>query len=399
MIFILSINGSINSFFFFSPQQQYCPYVMANELHTIENSSEEPVENGQIFDQIQPYRKDICHGAKNNGELIQSFKPNLNKLTKLYLFGWQNGNAPGDLNISIRDSLHGIHLSYVSVDPSIIPIGRNNADWFEIDIPDITVCPNSTYYIVWKPNFDNKAISYYWWFDYYRSPNLPENDAYKKGKEYRQGEEYPLNDFCFKTYGYSIPTINITKPSMNDETYGKTKIYGNAYDTDGTVKKVEIKIDNNDWIIVNGTNDWVFEWDTAEEKNGVHTVYVRSDDGQSYSNIKSIMVFVNNTQLKIKWISGGTRRILTEIENNGAVDAYNVSCSIILTNILTGKIIIHSVDNFSILNPGVGEKIMSKEIPKSFSIVSLLLTVDANNAYSLIWKTYGVVLGKFIFLI
>lgn len=393
-LFLLAL--IICSFLYYLSPQNLFSSVKASEIEMGENIN--IVSISDQLDQSQQEHKDLYYGSKNNGELIQSFTPTVNTLTRVYLYGWQNGDAPGNLTISIRETLTGDPLSITYLQPSDIPLGENNADWFEVDIQDINIFPNSTYYIVWKPDFDNKGISYYWWFDYYRSIDRPENDAYTKGAQYRQGTMYPLNDFCFMTYGFCIPTIIVESPAMNDIIYSKTVISGNADDKDGTIQKVEINIDNKCWNEVNGTNEWFFEWDTTQIINGEHKISVRSYDGQSYSTSSSITVTVSNTRLDINWITGGDGRISTEIKNEGPVDAYNVSCSITIKNIFTRKTNVYSIEGTHILNPEE-TKIISQEIEKKFAIISLVLRVNAENANSYTLVTYGFVLGHYILVL
>lgn len=95
-----------------------------------------------------------------------------------------------------------------------------------------------------------------------------------------------------------IPTCTFKSP-LNFTTISGTKtITGTAYDTDGTIKEVELKIDNESWFRISGTELWSYSLDTTELTNGKHIIYARSYDGMSYSNLKNstITVFVNNTK-------------------------------------------------------------------------------------------------------
>ena len=90
------------------------------------------------------------------------------------------------------------------------------------------------------------------------------------------------------------PIVNITSPVSGVTVSGVITIQGTAEDTDGTVQKVEIKIDGGAWMTATGTTSWSYEWNTTPVSNGNHTIYARSYDGTDYSNIVSIEIIVNN---------------------------------------------------------------------------------------------------------
>ena len=92
------------------------------------------------------------------------------------------------------------------------------------------------------------------------------------------------------------PTVTITYPSDGTTVSGVLTIQGKASDEDGneTIQKVEIRIDDGNWIVVNGTTSWSYEWNTSQVENGEHTIYARAYDGELYSDIASIKVNVFN---------------------------------------------------------------------------------------------------------
>lgn len=96
------------------------------------------------------------------------------------------------------------------------------------------------------------------------------------------------------------PTVEITHPSNQQLLSGIVTIAGNAYDSDGFVILVEIKIDNTDWQICSGTNSWNFIWDTTDVSNGQHTIYVRCKDDKeqlSFQVSKIFTVFQNTSTI------------------------------------------------------------------------------------------------------
>ena len=92
------------------------------------------------------------------------------------------------------------------------------------------------------------------------------------------------------------PTVEIIFPNDGTEVKKTFTIHGTASDADGngTIQKVEIKIGDGDWKVVNGTTSWSYTWDSTSVDNGNYTIQARAYDGQEYSNIYSITVKVNN---------------------------------------------------------------------------------------------------------
>ncbi|KAA0010595.1 MAG: PKD domain-containing protein, partial [Thermoplasmata archaeon] len=94
----------------------------------------------------------------------------------------------------------------------------------------------------------------------------------------------------------NVPNIEITSPLNGSIVSGITSIRGRAWDENGnsTIQKVEIRIDGNEWITVNGKTSWNYEWNTLQVSNGKHKIEARCYDGVDYSNIVSITVTVKN---------------------------------------------------------------------------------------------------------
>ena len=103
--------------------------------------------------------------------------------------------------------------------------------------------------------------------------------------------ELPLEPFTD-----NIPLCNITGPPNGTEIHGTHIIFGTAYDSDGIVAAVEVRIDDGDeWVQTDGTTSWTFPWNTSLVSDGKHTLYARSYDGFRYSNEVSIILIVDNT--------------------------------------------------------------------------------------------------------
>ncbi|UCE37349.1 MAG: fibronectin type III domain-containing protein [Thermoplasmata archaeon] len=97
-----------------------------------------------------------------------------------------------------------------------------------------------------------------------------------------------------KTLINQPPTCSISTPSSGSIVKGTIEITGLASDNDGTVQKVQISIDNDDWIEVEGTTSWSYNLDTTFLSNGEHTISVRAYDGTDYSPEAAISVQIEN---------------------------------------------------------------------------------------------------------
>jgi parallel beta-helix repeat protein len=90
------------------------------------------------------------------------------------------------------------------------------------------------------------------------------------------------------------PLCNIIAPIGGATISGTVEISGNASDAEGNISKVEIRIDNDLWILVSGNASWSYDWDTNLVSNGSHKIYARAFDGELYSKEAFINLTVNN---------------------------------------------------------------------------------------------------------
>ena len=69
---------------------------------------------------------------------------------------------------------------------------------------------------------------------------------------------------------------------------------GTASDPVTDVTRVEVKIDNGNWNLATGTDNWYYSWDTHSIDEGSHLIYARSEDQfGAYSEIASVGVTVH----------------------------------------------------------------------------------------------------------
>jgi hypothetical protein len=90
------------------------------------------------------------------------------------------------------------------------------------------------------------------------------------------------------------PTTTITTSPPDEEVKGIFEISGSASDNDGTIERIEMKIDDGVWFVIGNDSSWKYDLDTTTLSNGDHTIYTRAYDGEDYSEEESITVTVAN---------------------------------------------------------------------------------------------------------
>ncbi len=82
------------------------------------------------------------------------------------------------------------------------------------------------------------------------------------------------------------PTVTLDSPHDGDviaKSVGNVTISGTASDSDGSVQKVQLKIDRGYWFDVSGTDSWSYTWNINNVPCGWHHIMVRSYDGTDFS--------------------------------------------------------------------------------------------------------------------
>jgi len=351
---------------------------------------------GDHIDQQQTVCSGVCFGAEAPCQLAQSFKPTVDVLTKINLYGFRNESPSNNLKVSIRSVLDGPDLVSVIVDNSDIDLFY--PDWFEVDFPNISVVPESTYFIVWTTTSGDIGEPFFFWC--YGMVN-PGDDLYTRGTLWLNcGIDlwYDINqaDFCFKTFGYSIPSVTITSPIDGSSVYGLVSIKGTAVDNDGVVQKVEVKIDDGSWMSATGTTNWNYNWDTTNVVNGYHVIHARSYDGESYSDEVSIGVYVTNSGLLIEDVNGGINSVSADIHNIGDVDANNVHISILIKGGFFNKINVEDSEIISVIESGEIYTFNTNEEIFGVGKIDITISAYADNADMVIKELTGFILGPII---
>ncbi len=95
------------------------------------------------------------------------------------------------------------------------------------------------------------------------------------------------------------PWVRIVHPEDGSRVEGFVLVHGRAGDDHG-VKLVQVRIDEGEWHRAINTgrekpwNTWAFEWDTTKYDNGRHKVCARPFDGELYSELSCVVVYVHN---------------------------------------------------------------------------------------------------------
>jgi hypothetical protein len=101
-----------------------------------------------------------------------------------------------------------------------------------------------------------------------------------------------------------MPTCEIISPATFTIVNGIVSVTGTAFDSDGIVDSVWVKIGSDDWQFASGTTNWQYQWDTTLIGNGFYDIFAKSYDelGKVSSN-ESVVVTVDNVdgEYYIQW--------------------------------------------------------------------------------------------------
>ena len=167
------------------------------------------------------------------------------------------------------------------------------------------------------------------------------------------------------------PSIFISYPHDKTQVSNLVMISGTASDPNGNtdVRKIEVRIEKNKWLTADGTTKWSFDWNTYNLDNGIYTVQVRAWDGALFSEIKQILVEVDNPESvesdSHKWAifiaaSNFPEDNESKLGNGGLYLAEEMAAYFIEEcHYATSNIIILFDDGWIRTDNGYGEKIMT----------------------------------------
>lgn len=105
-----------------------------------------------------------------------------------------------------------------------------------------------------------------------------------------------------------LPTISITSPKSESTLTGNVVITSSVYDSDGSISKVELLIDNK-LAQTSKTSPYSFTLDTTKLTNSSHSMSIKAYDNKGASSLNSINFKVNNI----------TKSTVSENTNNNTV--------------------------------------------------------------------------------
>jgi len=119
------------------------------------------------------------------------------------------------------------------------------------------------------------------------------------------------------------PTVKILTPSKLDVLLNDAvTISGTAYDYDDGITKVEISFNQKDWIEVDGTTQWSYEWNISKLGGGKYYIFARSYDHTT----STIDTYIHYLQVFVRFAD-----VLKASISSASIDVTNL----VLENIAT----------------------------------------------------------------
>lgn len=165
------------------------------------------------------------------------------------------------------------------------------------------------------------------------------------------------------------PSVLIKYPLNNQKVSSLVIVSGTAFDANGEddLVHVEVKIQNNDWVIAEGTLKWSYDWNIFELADNSYKIAARAWDGKEYSEIHTISIEVENPTTvesdSHKWAifivaANFPQDNETKLGNGGLYLAEEMAAYFIETyNYSTSKIIILFDDGWIRDDNGCGKKL------------------------------------------
>jgi len=165
------------------------------------------------------------------------------------------------------------------------------------------------------------------------------------------------------------PSVIISYPTNNQKVSSLVIVSGTATDPNGEedLVHIEIKIQNEKWMIADGTSKWSYDWNIFELEDNSYTISARSWDGKEYSEIQTITIQVEKPIIvesdSHKWAifiiaSNFPEDNESKLGNGGLFLAEEIATYFINTyNYATSNIIILFDDGWIRDDNGYGEKL------------------------------------------
>ncbi len=201
------------------------------------------VEQEDQLDQQQTQHSGYVSFVSTGAILAQSFKPSLNTLTRVEFYMMRSdGSYPETIHVYIRDDLDGENLTKISISSDLLPTDTH--EWFEFDLPDVSVVPDQKYYIFFYPESNGPDYNRY-------EIKLKSGDLYDGGERWLYiphpnygWTEYSDQDYTFKTYGMNSeennpPEIPVDPSPSDGEVLNKPSFEDADVNGDGEVNVLD----------------------------------------------------------------------------------------------------------------------------------------------------------------
>ena len=90
-------------------------------------------------------------------------------------------------------------------------------------------------------------------------------------------------------------SLKILSPQEGDYLEGTITIEGTVA-SKASIKEVKIRIDNETWMLANGTSSWEAKIDTTKYQNGYHHIYAFAVNSDNISTISHLKIYIDNPQ-------------------------------------------------------------------------------------------------------
>ncbi len=216
---------------------------------------------------------------------------------------------------------------------------------------------------------------YNWW----GSPDGPSGAGNGKGDTISESVVYIpwLNEPAGEN---TPPSVEISFPSERETVGNQIEIIGWSHDPDGLedLRIIQIRIDQGEWLLVNGTSPWRYYYSTQE--NGVHIVTARAYDYMNYSELYSRTIIVDTLSplVTLRYPQGGeSLKGLTQIQWE-ASDNQDIALEINLSYSSVGHIDWHTI----MISEGTNStyKWNTSLLPDGEYILRISATDDAGNS-------------------
>jgi hypothetical protein len=95
------------------------------------------------------------------------------------------------------------------------------------------------------------------------------------------------------------PIVGILSPRNGSVVKERIEVSGWSYD-DVIILRIELRFEGNEWIIADGTNNWNAILHAPGEGTRWVTVEARAYDGEQYSSLDSVRLFINSDEIHVE---------------------------------------------------------------------------------------------------